>query len=77
MRKIVINLDRHCKRCGKGGATDGGLCLPCILTALESGEFDDVLNAHRQARDSTTVDKALASVLGQPTLSRRQGGAQP
>lgn len=26
---ISINMDKHCRRCGKKGATQNGLCLPC------------------------------------------------
>ena len=27
---IEINMDKPCARCGKGGATQGGLCLECV-----------------------------------------------
>lgn len=40
---ININLDTKCKRCGKGGATQNGLCLPCISKAVKNGEFDHIL----------------------------------
>ena len=26
---VVINMDRRCSKCGKGGATQSGLCLKC------------------------------------------------
>ena len=31
---IHINLDAKCKKCGKGGATQCGLCLKCVADAL-------------------------------------------
>lgn len=39
---ITIDLDRKCRRCGKGRAANGGLCLKCVVKALESGELDHV-----------------------------------
>lgn len=44
---IHINLDSKCKRCGKGGATDNGVCLPCINKALKNGEFDHIIKPLR------------------------------
>lgn len=46
MVDIHINMDAKCKRCGKGGATDGGLCLKCIAKAITKGEFDHII--HRE-----------------------------
>ncbi len=47
MRKDIptftINLDAECKRCGKGGATQSGVCLPCITKAVKSGKFDHII----------------------------------
>lgn len=31
---IEINLDKPCVRCGKGGATQCGLCLECVSKRL-------------------------------------------
>jgi len=39
---ISVDLDRKCKRCGKGGATQNGVCLPCINKAIKSGELDHI-----------------------------------
>ena len=44
---ITINLDVKCKRCGKGGATQSGVCLPCFNKALKNGEFDHILKKHK------------------------------
>ena len=27
---LVIDMDKPCRRCGKPGATQGGLCLRCV-----------------------------------------------
>lgn len=43
---INVNLDAKCKRCGKGGATDSGVCLPCINKALKKGEFDHIIKKY-------------------------------
>ena len=34
---ININMDTPCKECGKGGATDNGLCLDCTAKRLIGG----------------------------------------
>lgn len=33
---ININMDKRCPECGKGGATDNGLCLGCTKKAMDS-----------------------------------------
>lgn len=33
---ITIDLDKPCQRCGKKGATPGGLCLKCITKKISS-----------------------------------------
>jgi|GEM_PF-6860597 len=40
---INIDLDRKCKRCGKGGATDSGYCVPCITKRIREGKYDHIL----------------------------------
>ena len=32
---IVINMDKRCRRCGKAGATEGGLCLRCVAEDIK------------------------------------------
>ena len=44
---ITINLDAKCKRCGKGGATQSGVCLLCFNKAIKSGEFDHILKKYK------------------------------
>lgn len=44
MRNVIsINLDKKCKRCGKGGATQAGICMSCIAKGVKAGEFDYIL----------------------------------
>ena len=44
---ISVDLDAKCKRCGKGGATQSGLCMACIAKAVKRGEFDHIINKHK------------------------------
>ena len=44
---IVINLDTKCVRCGKGGATQSLICLPCFNKALRKGEFNYILKKYK------------------------------
>lgn len=44
---ITVNLDAKCRRCGKGGATQSGVCLACIAKAVKSGEFDGILKKYK------------------------------
>ena len=36
MTDIVLNIDmdKKCAECGKGGATDSGICLNCLARAM-------------------------------------------
>lgn len=45
---LHVNLDAKCQRCGKGGATQNGLCLPCITKAIKAGEFDHIFKRTRE-----------------------------
>lgn len=47
VHKIDINMDIKCRRCGKGGATQGGYCLSCVLKNMEEGKYDDIFDKHR------------------------------
>ena len=35
MPTITVHMDRKCKRCGKKGATNAGVCLRCVADALD------------------------------------------
>ena len=45
--RIDVDMDAKCKRCGKGGATQGGYCLSCVLKNLDEGKYDHILEKHR------------------------------
>ena len=32
--KIVVNMDKKCAECGKGGAATSGICLRCFSKAV-------------------------------------------
>ena len=32
---VNIDMDKRCAECGKGGATDSGICLRCAAKAIE------------------------------------------
>ena len=40
MQTINIDMDKKCKRCKKGGATQGGYCLACVNKNLKEGKYD-------------------------------------
>ncbi len=44
---IDIDLDKKCKRCGKGGATQCGVCLSCIAKGVKAGEFDHIIKKYK------------------------------
>ena len=50
---IKVNLDTKCKRCGKGGATQNGVCLSCINKAIKSGELDHILKKYKGGADGS------------------------
>ena len=41
--QINVNLDAKCKRCGKGGATQGGYCIGCLAKMVKEGKFDHII----------------------------------
>lgn len=43
MLEIKIDLDKKCKRCGKPGPTESGICLACINKGIKKGEFDHII----------------------------------
>lgn len=43
MLEIKIDLDKKCKRCGKGGAGKGGYCLACVAKGIQEGKYDDII----------------------------------
>lgn len=45
---VNVDLDAKCKRCGKPGATQSGVCLKCITKAIKNGEFDHILKPTEQ-----------------------------
>ena len=44
---ININLDAKCRRCGKGGATQSGVCMACMARGVKTGEFDEIIERYK------------------------------
>jgi len=40
---IHVDLDKKCTRCGKGGATQNGLCMKCIADGIKRGDYDHII----------------------------------
>ncbi len=40
---ISVDLDKKCRRCGKDGATQNGLCMVCMAKGVERGEFGSII----------------------------------
>lgn len=49
MKPLIIKIDlgKKCKRCGKGDATQNGVCLGCIVKAVKAGEFDHIIDKYK------------------------------
>ena len=45
---IIIDTDKPCKRCGQGGATQGGYCMACVLKNMKEGKYDHILKSIRK-----------------------------
>ena len=44
MRTIIrIDMDKKCRRCGKKGVGEGGLCIGCVADGVKAGEFDHII----------------------------------
>lgn len=39
VQELTINMEIPCKRCGKMGATDKGLCLRCLTNDIQHGKY--------------------------------------
>lgn len=46
---IKIDLDKKCKKCGKGGATQSGYCLKCVAKMIKNGRLDHIIKPIKNA----------------------------
>lgn len=60
---IDINLDKKCVRCGKGGATQGGYCLKCIIKNMDEGKYDHILTS-KQKQTATSFGSMVIDNIG-------------
>ena len=51
---ITVNLDVKCLRCGKKGAMQNGICMPCMTKAIKAGELNHIF---RKFKPNTKGDK--------------------
>jgi len=68
---ININMARKCQECGKGGATDSGICLGCANKALKGLPMKSQAGKMVQARFKK-INK-----VPNDTLEGRAGTASP
>ena len=40
---IHADLDKKCTRCGKGGATQNGLCMKYTADGIKRGDYDHII----------------------------------
>jgi len=46
---IHIDLEKKCKKCGKGGATKSGYCMACVAKMIGQGKFDYIIKPIQKA----------------------------
>lgn len=47
--EIKVDLDKKCKGCGKGGATQSGYCMACVAKGIKDGKFDHIIKPIKEA----------------------------
>lgn len=55
---VNINMDKKCLECSKGGATDSGICLPCITKAIRGKPMKSVQGRSAAQRMRAAIDRA-------------------
>lgn len=57
VHQIDIDMDKKCVRCKKGGATQGGFCLSCVLKNMKEGKYDHIFDKHRANKSFEKVGR--------------------
>jgi hypothetical protein len=82
---IEINMDKACVRCGRKGATPGGLCLSCIANSIcEGGDMEvkviiaevgpqELMNVHRLLAVESPVSVVIGSPQAVMTVMEEEG----
>ncbi len=65
---IIVDMDRPCRRCGKPGAANGGVCLRCAANLLKAGTY-------RVAMQATLGSARAAARRREPARIRSAGKA--
>ena len=72
MLEITINEDKKCAKCGKGGATGGGLCMTCATKKIEAGGYNHILKQEGSSMINEIIEKAMADVEMELRASARK-----
>lgn len=56
---IHVDMDRKCPECGKGGATQNGLCLGCITKSMRGRPMKSDLGRAHQKQIGAVPRKAV------------------
>ena len=72
MLEITINEDKKCIKCGKGGATGGGLCMPCATKKIKAGGYDHILKREGSSMIDEIIEKAMADIEMELRASARK-----
>lgn len=57
--QINIDMDKKCPECGKGGATQNGLCLGCISKSMRGRPMKSDLGRAHQKQIGATVKRVV------------------
>ena len=56
--RVNINMDKKCLECGKGGATDSGVCLSCCTKAISGKPMKSAQGRVVAQRMRAAIDRA-------------------
>jgi hypothetical protein len=62
---VTIDMDLACKKCGKKGGTENGLCLRCITETIRPSNGDQVKRLLQLLRDIDTLDAQKVDYLNE------------
>lgn len=57
--QINIDMDKKCPECGKGGATQNGLCLRCITKSMRGRPMKSDLGRAHQKQIGATMKRVV------------------
>jgi hypothetical protein len=63
---ISIDMDKKCGECGKGGATQNGLCLDCVTRVVEGKPMRSAMGKRYQAYWAAKKKEIKRQLAGTP-----------